>query len=38
MESARDKYTSEIIGAEDFWLVDILDTNGYVCWECGIEM
>lgn len=38
MESARDKYTSEIIEAEDLWLLDVVDTNGYVCWGCGIEM
>ena len=38
MESARNKYTSEIIEAEDLWLLDVVDTNGYVCWGCGIEM
>ncbi|WP_223825685.1 hypothetical protein [Klebsiella quasipneumoniae] len=38
MESARDKYTSEIIEAEDLWLLDVVDTNSYVCWGCGIEM
>ncbi|HGT8357569.1 TPA: hypothetical protein ACM5N8_003572 [Escherichia coli] len=38
MESARNKYTSEIIEAEDLWLLDVVDTNGYVCWGCGIEI
>ncbi|CNI50745.1 hypothetical protein [Yersinia intermedia] len=38
MESARDKRTREIVEAEDLWLLDSVDTEGYVCWECGIEM
>ncbi|PWV91637.1 hypothetical protein C7426_102655 [Pantoea ananatis] len=38
MESARDKYTSEIIEAEELWILDVVDTNGYVCWGYGIEM
>lgn len=25
MESARNKYTSEIIEAEDLWLLDVVD-------------
>lgn len=29
MESARNKYTSEIIEAEDLWLLDVVDTNGW---------
>lgn len=24
--------------AEELWLLDIIDTSGYVCWGCGIEM
>ncbi|MNG82618.1 hypothetical protein D3C73_306120 [compost metagenome] len=38
MESARDKRTREIVEAEDLWLLDSVDTEGYVCWGCGIEM
>ncbi|BBV03744.1 TPA: hypothetical protein ACS78B_000407 [Providencia alcalifaciens] len=38
MESARDKCTREIVEAEDLWLLDNVDTEGYVCWGCGITM
>ncbi|MBK5073627.1 hypothetical protein I2492_09935 [Budviciaceae bacterium CWB-B4] len=38
MESARDKRTGEKVEAEDLWLLDDIDTSGYVCWGCGIEM
>lgn len=38
MEAARDKRTDEIVEAEDLWLLDSVDTKGYVCWGCGIEM
>ncbi|EGG4117608.1 hypothetical protein SI35_06550 [Salmonella enterica] len=38
MESARDKHTREIVEAEDLWLLDSVDTEGYVCWGCGIIM
>ncbi len=38
MESARDKHTGEKVDAEELWLLDIVDTSGYVCWGCGIEM
>ncbi|MFN1144524.1 hypothetical protein [Serratia quinivorans] len=38
MESARDKRTREIVEAEDLWLLDSVDTEGYVCWGCGITM
>ncbi|HGL6398533.1 TPA: hypothetical protein ACKFL2_002424 [Citrobacter koseri] len=38
MESARDKHTREIVEAEDLWLLDSVDTEGYVCWGCGITM
>lgn len=38
MESARDKRTGEKVDAEELWLLDIVDTSGYVCWGCGIEM
>lgn len=31
MESARDKRTGEIVEAEDLWLLDDVDTSGYVC-------
>ncbi|WP_438794559.1 hypothetical protein [Salmonella sp. NW1203] len=30
MESARDKHTREIVEAEDLWLLDSVDTEGYV--------
>ncbi|EOT8965722.1 hypothetical protein ACKXKM_004600 [Escherichia coli] len=32
MESARDKRTGEIVEAEDLWLLDSVDTEGYVDW------
>ncbi|MBS9427633.1 MULTISPECIES: hypothetical protein [Photorhabdus] len=38
MESARDKRTGKKVDAEELWLLDIVDTSGYVCWGCGIEM
>jgi len=38
MESACDKRTGKIVEAEDLWLLDDVDTSGYVCWRCGIEM
>lgn len=38
MESARDKRTREIVEAEDLWLLDSVDTEGYECWGCGITM
>lgn len=38
MESARDKRTREIVEAEDLWLLDSVDTDGYVCWGCGVIM
>lgn len=38
MESARDKHTRKIVEAEDLWLLDSVDTEGYVCWGCGITM
>jgi hypothetical protein len=38
MESARDKRSREIVEAEDLWLLDNVDTEGYVCWGCGVEM
>lgn len=38
MESARNKHTGEKVEAEDLWLLDDIDTSGYVCWGCGIEM
>lgn len=36
MESASDNYTSKVIEAEDLWLLDVVDTNGYLCW--GAEL
>jgi len=38
MESARDKHTREIVEAEDLWLLDFVDNEGYECWGCGITM
>lgn len=38
MESARDKRIREIVETEDLWLLDSVDTEGYVCRGCGIEM
>lgn len=36
MESACDKRTLKIVEAEELWLLDSVDTRGYVCWGCGI--
>lgn len=38
MESARDKHTGEIVEAENLWMLDDVDTDGYECWGCGITM
>ncbi|KYP88388.1 hypothetical protein WB67_01045 [bacteria symbiont BFo2 of Frankliniella occidentalis] len=38
MESARDRRTRDIVEAEDLWLLDSVDTEGYMCWGCGITM
>ena len=38
MESARDKCSGEIIEAEVLWMLESVDTNGYECWGCGIDM
>lgn len=35
MESARDKHTGEIIEAENLWMLDDVDTDGYECWEAS---
>lgn len=34
MESARDKYTKEIVEAEDLWMLTHVDRNGYECSGC----
>lgn len=38
MESARDKRTGEIVEAETLWMFESIDTDGYECWGCGIDM
>ncbi|CAB5539071.1 Uncharacterised protein [Citrobacter youngae] len=38
IKSARDRHTHEIIEAEELWLPESVDKEGYVCWGCGIEM
>lgn len=38
MESARDKLTRKIVEAEDLWKLNVVETKGYECWGCGIDM
>jgi hypothetical protein len=36
MESARDKYTKEIVEAEALWQLPSVDRDGYECGSCGV--
>lgn len=36
MESARDKYTGEMVEGEDLWMLPQVDKYGYECGGCGI--
>jgi hypothetical protein len=38
MDSARDRITGEIVEAEQLWLLDVVDKNGYVCRGCDIKV
>lgn len=38
MDSAQDKVTGEIIEAEQLWLLDVVDKDGYVCRGCSIKV
>lgn len=38
MEVARDKLIGEIVEAETLWMLESVDTNGYECWGCSIDM
>lgn len=38
MESARDKYTREIVDGEDLWTLPLVDTDGYECRGCGLPV
>ncbi|WP_457792451.1 hypothetical protein [Pseudomonas syringae] len=38
MESARDKYTREMVEGEDLWTLPDVDKNGYECGGCGIQV
>ena len=38
MDSAQDRITGEIVEAEELWLLDVVDKNGYVCRGCGIKV
>ncbi len=37
MESARDKYSGEIVDAEQLWVIDPVDPLGYECRGCGAQ-
>lgn len=37
MESARDKYTGQIVSAEELWIIDPVDPLGYECRGCGVQ-
>jgi len=38
MDSARVKYTAEIIDAEQLWDLDKVDRDGYQCSGCGVQV
>jgi hypothetical protein len=38
MDSAQDKFTGEIVEAEQLWLVDNVDKDRYICRGCGIKV
>ena len=38
MDSARDKYSREIIDAEQLWDMEVVDKEGYECPGCGIQV
>ena len=38
MDSAQDKFTGEIVEAEQLWLVDNVDKDRYICRGCGINV
>ena len=38
MDSAQDKYTLEIVEAEQLWLLDVVDKERYICRGCGIKV
>lgn len=38
MESARDRKTMEIVEAEDLWLLPEVDTYGYICRGCKLDV
>lgn len=38
MESARDKYTREIVEAEELWQLPTVDRKGYECGSCGVDV
>lgn len=38
MESARNKYTGEMVEGEDLWMLPEVDTYGYECGGCGIQV
>ncbi len=35
MESARDRYTGEIVDAEQLWVINPVDPLGFECRGCG---
>jgi hypothetical protein len=38
MESARDKYTKEIVEAEELWQLPSVDRDGYECGSCTVDV
>jgi hypothetical protein len=38
VESARDRKTKQIVDAEDLWLLEFVDKDGYECEGCGLPL
>ena len=36
MDSAKDKYTGQIVDGEQLWLINQVDKEGYICRGCGV--
>jgi hypothetical protein len=36
MDSAKDKYTGQVVDGEQLWLINVVDKDGYVCRGCGV--
>lgn len=38
MDSAKDKYTGQIVDGEQLWYIEEVDKEGYICRGCGVPM